>query len=148
MATTAHCIIVITCQRHVQSGRKRRRSGAPSALVYIPSSRHSVVTQRPQTDSVVTQRPQTDSVVTQRPQTDSDTVKNDVTIQLKQRPPLSTVLLYKLENKFPAFYKTRKFVTAFTTAYHFSPSWSRLIQSRSSHTISLRFISMLSPIHA
>jgi hypothetical protein len=38
----------------------------------------------------------------------------------------------------PAFYGTRKFITMFTTARHWSLSWVRCIQSTSSHPISLR----------
>ena len=48
--------------------------------------------------------------------------------------PWSTVLLEKptdsqLVKKFPAFYGTRKFIVAFTTARHLSLSWARSIQS-------------------
>jgi hypothetical protein len=35
----------------------------------------------------------------------------------------------KLLKKVPAFYGTRRFITAFTTARHLSLSWARLIQS-------------------
>jgi hypothetical protein len=34
----------------------------------------------------------------------------------------------KLLKKFPAFYRTRRFITAFTRARHLSLSWARLIQ--------------------
>jgi hypothetical protein len=34
----------------------------------------------------------------------------------------------KLPKKFPAFYGTRRFITAFTRAHHLSLSWSRLMQ--------------------
>ena len=37
----------------------------------------------------------------------------------------------KLLKQFPAFYETRKFITAFTIARHLSPSWTRSIQSMS-----------------
>jgi hypothetical protein len=48
--------------------------------------------------------------------------------------PWSTVLPEKLKSpellkKFPAFYGTRRFITAFTRARHLSLSWARLIQS-------------------
>jgi hypothetical protein len=39
---------------------------------------------------------------------------------------------------FPAFYGTRRFITVFTTALHWSLSWARSIQSIPSHPISLR----------
>jgi hypothetical protein len=39
------------------------------------------------------------------------------------------VLLVRLFKKFPAFYETRRFVTVFTTARHWTLSWIRLIQS-------------------
>ena len=47
--------------------------------------------------------------------------------------PYSTVLLEKLTGsqlvkKFPAFYRTRRFITAFSSAHHLSLSWARSIQ--------------------
>jgi len=36
---------------------------------------------------------------------------------------------FKLVKKFPAFYGTRKFITAFTNARHLSLTWARSIQS-------------------
>jgi len=46
--------------------------------------------------------------------------------------PWSRVLLekvVKLVKKFPAFYGTRRFITAFTSARHMPPSWTSSIQS-------------------
>ena len=48
--------------------------------------------------------------------------------------PSSTALLdkltgFQLVKKFPAFYVTRRFITAFTSARHLSLSWATLIQS-------------------
>jgi hypothetical protein len=40
--------------------------------------------------------------------------------------------------KFPAFYGTRRFITMFTRAIHWSLSWARSIQSMPSHPISIR----------
>jgi hypothetical protein len=45
---------------------------------------------------------------------------------------------------FPAFYKTRRFITVFTRALHWSLSWARSIQSIPSHPISLSSILILS----
>jgi hypothetical protein len=45
---------------------------------------------------------------------------------------------------FPAFYGTRRFITAFTRALYRSLSWARSIQSISSHPTSLRSILILS----
>jgi len=39
----------------------------------------------------------------------------------------------KLVKKFPTFYVTRRFITAFTTARHLSLSWANLIQSLPPH---------------
>jgi hypothetical protein len=50
----------------------------------------------------------------------------------------------QLLRNFPAFYETRRFMTVFTRALHWSLSWARLIQSIPSHHISLRFILILS----
>jgi hypothetical protein len=50
----------------------------------------------------------------------------------------------QLVKKFPAFYGTRRFITAFTIARHLSLSWSSPIQSISPHTISWRSILILS----
>ena len=60
-----------------------------------------------------------------------------------------TVLLEKptgpqLVKKFPAFYKTRRFIIAFTTARHLSLSWARSIQSIILHPTFRRFNFMLS----
>ena len=63
--------------------------------------------------------------------------------------PCSRVLLEKLTgfqliNKFPTFYGTRRFITAFTSARHLSLSWASLIQSIPPHPTSWRSILMLS----
>jgi hypothetical protein len=63
--------------------------------------------------------------------------------------PWSRVLLEKLTGshlvkKFPAFYVTRRFRTAFTRASHLSVSWDRSTQSMLSHPTSWRFIFTLS----
>jgi hypothetical protein len=60
----------------------------------------------------------------------------------------SWVLLEKLPivqllKNFPAFYGTRRFITMFTRALHWSLSWATSIQSIPSHPISLRSISIL-----
>jgi hypothetical protein len=47
-------------------------------------------------------------------------------------------------SQFPAFYGTRRFITVFTRALHWSLSWARSIQSIPSHPISLRSILILS----
>jgi hypothetical protein len=58
---------------------------------------------------------------------------------------LQTALVFtQLLKKFPAFYGTRRFITIFTTARHWSLSWARRIQSTSSHTVSPRFVLILS----
>jgi len=46
--------------------------------------------------------------------------------------------------KFPAFYNTRMFITAFTTARHLSLSWARLIQSITFHIGTSKYILVLS----
>ena len=57
--------------------------------------------------------------------------------------PCCRVLLEKLTGfhlvkKFPAFYGTRRFITAFTSAHHLSLSWARSIQSMpQSHFLNL-----------
>jgi len=55
---------------------------------------------------------------------------------------------FQLVKNFPAFYWTRKFTTAFTSARHPSPSWARLIQSIPPHPTFWRSIlvtSMFTP---
>ena len=57
--------------------------------------------------------------------------------------PCSRVLLEKLiglqlVKKFPAFYRTRRFITAFTNARHLSLSWASSIQSIPPHPTSWR----------
>jgi len=63
--------------------------------------------------------------------------------------PWSTVLFEKLTGsqlvkKFPAFYKTRRFITAFTSARHLSLSWVRSIPSMPAHPTFWRSILILS----
>jgi hypothetical protein len=63
--------------------------------------------------------------------------------------PSSTVLLEKLTSsqlvkKFPAFYGTRRFITAFTSSRHLSLSWVSPIQSIPPHPTSWRSILTLS----
>ena len=63
--------------------------------------------------------------------------------------PWSRVLLEKLTGsqlvkEFPAFYGTRRFITAFTMPHHLSLSWARSIQSTPPHPTSLRSILILS----
>ena len=50
----------------------------------------------------------------------------------------------QLLKKFPAFYGTRMFITAFTSARHLSLSWASSIQSIPSHPTSWRTIFILS----
>ena len=50
----------------------------------------------------------------------------------------------QLVKKFPAFYGTRKFITAFTSVRHLSLSWASLIQSTYPHSTSWRSILILS----
>ena len=50
----------------------------------------------------------------------------------------------QLVKKFPAFYGTRRFITAFTTARHLLLSWASFIQSIPPHPISWRSILILS----
>ena len=62
--------------------------------------------------------------------------------------PWSTVLEkltgFCLVKKFPTFYRTRTFITAFTNASHLSLSWASLIQSIPPHPTSWRSILILS----
>ena len=63
--------------------------------------------------------------------------------------PCSTVLLEKLTgsqpiNKFPAFYGSSRFITAFTSARHLSLTWASSIQSIPPHPTLLRSILILS----
>ena len=65
--------------------------------------------------------------------------------------PWSVVLFEKLTGfhlvkKFPLFYETRRFSTAFTSALHPSLSWASMIQSIPSHPTSWRAILIL-PSH-
>ena len=63
--------------------------------------------------------------------------------------PWSRVLLEKLTGsqlvkKFPTFYGTWRFITAFTSAHHLSLSWARSIQSLPPHLTPWRSILILS----
>jgi hypothetical protein len=52
---------------------------------------------------------------------------------LLEKPPVAQLL-----KNFPTFYGTRRFITVFTRALHWSLSWVRLIQSIPPHPVSLR----------
>jgi hypothetical protein len=51
---------------------------------------------------------------------------------LLEKPPI-----VQLPKNFPAFYRTRRFITVFTRALHWSLSWAISIQSIPSHPVSL-----------
>jgi hypothetical protein len=51
---------------------------------------------------------------------------------------LEKLTVTQLVKKFSAFYGTRRFITVFTTARHWSLSWARWTQSTPSHPIPLR----------
>jgi hypothetical protein len=57
---------------------------------------------------------------------------------------LEKLIGFQLVKKFPAFYVTPKFITAFTSTRHLSLSWTRSIQSMPSQPTSWRFILILS----
>jgi hypothetical protein len=54
---------------------------------------------------------------------------------------LEKLPIVQLLKNFPAFYETRRFITVFTRAFHWSLSWARSIQSN--HPISLSSILIL-----
>ena len=62
---------------------------------------------------------------------------------MKQSPSWEANRL-SASQKFPAFYVTRKFITAFTSARHLSVSWARSIQSMPPHPTSWRSILIVS----
>jgi len=53
---------------------------------------------------------------------------------------LEKLTVSQLVNKFPAFYGTRRFITAFTSVRHLSLSWTRSFHSILPHPISWRSI--------
>jgi hypothetical protein len=63
---------------------------------------------------------------------------------MEQNRPLKSWQNAQLVNKFPAFYRIRRFITVFTRTRHRSLSWARWSQPTSSNTISLRSILILS----
>ena len=60
------------------------------------------------------------------------------------RDLLENLTGFQLVNKFPAFYGTRRFITALTSARHLSLSWASSIQSTPPHPTSWRSILILS----
>jgi len=58
--------------------------------------------------------------------------------------PLEKLVDTHLVKKFPSFYGTRRFITVFTWARHWSVSWAKFIQPTSSYSFSLRSILILS----
>jgi hypothetical protein len=57
---------------------------------------------------------------------------------------LEKLPIVQLHKNFPVFYGTRRFITVFIRALHWSPSWTRSIQSIPPHPISLRSILIVS----
>jgi len=53
----------------------------------------------------------------------------------------------QLVKKFPAFYGTRRYITAFTSARHISLSWASSIQSMPPYPTSWISVLILSPIY-
>jgi hypothetical protein len=53
---------------------------------------------------------------------------------------LEKLPVVQLLKNYPVFYGTRRFITVFTRALHWSLSWARSIQSIPSHPISVRSI--------
>ena len=79
------------------------------------------------------------------------TIDQNITLQCEptRTTPWSRFLPEKLKrskllNKFPAFYRTWRFITVFTTARHLSLSWATTIQSMLPHSTSRRYILILS----
>ena len=71
------------------------------------------------------------------------------TSSIKNYTPWCRVLLQELNGlqlvkKFPAFYGTRRFITALTSVHHLSLSWASPIQSTYPHPTSWRSILILS----
>jgi hypothetical protein len=60
------------------------------------------------------------------------------TNSLMELSPSSEATNWQLLKNFPAFYGTRRFITVYTRALHWSLSWARYIQSIASHPISRR----------
>jgi hypothetical protein len=58
---------------------------------------------------------------------------------LLEKPPVAQLL-----KDFSKFYGTRRFITLFTIAFHWSISWARSIQSIQPHPVSLKSILILS----
>ena len=67
-----------------------------------------------------------------------------LTYSMEQRVLLEKLTGLQLVKKFPAFYGTRRFITALTSARHLSLSWASSIQSTQLHPTSRRSILILS----
>ena len=65
-------------------------------------------------------------------------------LTLRNRVILEKLTGFQLVKRFPAFYRTRKFMTAFTSTRHLSLSWASSIQSKSPHPTTWRSILILS----
>jgi len=65
-------------------------------------------------------------------------------LTLWNRVLLEKLTGFQLVKKFPAFHRTRRFITAFTSARHLSLSWVSSIQSIPPHPPFWRFILILS----
>jgi hypothetical protein len=61
-----------------------------------------------------------------------------------EQSPSSEAISPQLVTKFPAFYRTRRFIAVFTKTRRWTLSWARWIQSTPLYPISLRWILILS----
>jgi len=73
------------------------------------------------------------------PHTHSHTIflKSILILSPWSRVFLERLVTPQIVKKFTTFYGTRRFITLFTRACHWSLSWARCIQSTTSHPISL-----------
>jgi len=71
------------------------------------------------------------------------TIDHILTYSVQQNPSWEANGSSPSQKKFPPFYGTRRFIAKFTTAHPLFLSWSRSLQSVSSHPTSLRSILIL-----
>jgi hypothetical protein len=64
---------------------------------------------------------------------------NSTELSLLEKLPVAQLL-----NNFSTFYGTRRFITVFARTLHWPPSWARSVRSIPPHTLTLRYILMLS----
>jgi hypothetical protein len=112
------------------------------SLTYSKEQSPSLTYSKEQSPSLTYSKEQSPSLTNSKEQSPSLTYSKEQSPSLtpRSRVPLEQLTGFQLVKKFPLYYGTRMFITAFTRACHLSLSWASSIQSLHPHPASWRSI--------